>query len=119
MAIGTQSNITMHSGDTRNLLITVVDSTSTAVDLTAAGITWALSKKAADSIAPRGAALVTKAIGTGVSIIVAGDGTLSVVLDTADTSALSGVYYHEMQLTQGAAISTILYGTVTISKDLI
>ena len=120
MAVGTQSDITMHSGDTRNIVITIVDSTSTAVPLgSVTDLTWALSKKASDSVTPRGAAIVTKAIATGITVTDAPNGVISIILTPADTASLAGEYYHELQMTFGAAVSTVLFGKVTISKDLI
>jgi len=119
MAIGTQSSISMHSGDTRKLQVTIVDESSAAVDLTSASIIWALSKKAADEVLPRGSAIVTKSIGDGITVIDAVTGRVDILIDSADTASLAGDFYHEMQLTLGGSVSTVLYGTVTIVKDLI
>jgi transcription elongation GreA/GreB family factor len=120
MAIGSEASISMHSGDTRRLEVTVVDEASAAVDLTtASSIIWALSKKDADSVAPRGSSLVSKDIGSGVTVTDAVNGRVDVAIASADTAALAGDYYHEIQVTMGGDISTVLYGTVTIVKDLI
>ena len=124
MAIGTQSDLTMHSGDTRLIQITIVDSGGSSPinvsTLTGAQVTWALSKKSKDTTAPRGSSLVTKTLGSGISFTNTGsDGKIDVLLSPADTAALSGDYYHELQLTISDAIYTVLYGKVTIAKDLI
>ena len=119
MAIGTQSSISMHSGDTRVLEITVVDENQAAVDLSAADVTWALSKKAADEVLPKGSALLTKVVGNGIAIVDAVTGRADVTIDPSDTEALAGDFYHELQVVLGGAVSTVLYGTVTIVKDLI
>jgi hypothetical protein len=119
MAIGTQSDFSMHSGDTRTLEITVKDEDSAVVNISTATITWALSKQDSASVAPKGAAIVTKTVGDGVTITDGPNGRVDVAISAADTSALSGDYYHELEVTISSSVSTVLFGTVTIKKDLI
>ena len=115
MALGTQNDVSMHSGDSLTLEITVNDASGSAVNVSSATASWALSKKATDSTAPRGAALVTKS----ATIIDGPTGRVDVVLDPADTDALAGTYYHELQVTVDGNVSTVLYGSITIAKDLV
>ena len=184
MAIGTQNDFSMRSGDSRTLMVTINNDTGSPLDLTGATFIWALSKKAADTVAPKGAALLNKTIvsgyaawqpntfysvddevstggnvyinrsfggnsgttaptgtgngivdgqaiwdwqsvdlggsGSGITVIDVAAGRIDIVLDATDTDALSGEYYHELQLTSAISeISTVLYGQVTIAKDLI
>jgi len=119
MALGTQNDVTLHSGDTLTLEVTVNDSSGSAVDLTAATFTWAMSKKSNSAVAPRGAALLTKALASGVTLIDAATGRIDITLDPADTESLAGTYYHELQMTDTGVVSTVLYGSVTIVKDLV
>ena len=118
MALGTQNDITLHSGDSLKLEVTVNDSAGTALDVTNATFIWALSKKDGSAIAPRGAAILTKALASGVVINDGPTGRADITLDPADTTALAGVYYHELQVTLGGNVSTVFYGSVTIAKDL-
>ena len=115
MALGTTNDLTMHSGDTFRLEVTVNDSLGAPLDISTATITWALSRKRSDKVSPRGDALVTKA----ATVIDGPTGRCNVTLYEADTAGLSGVYYHELQVTIGASVSTVIYGTFTIAKDLI
>jgi hypothetical protein len=156
--------------------------------LTGAEFIWALSKKAADSVAPKGTSVLSKtteastpadtwepstlyslndeviangqnwlcasfpdgtsaATGTGPSgvevppvtdgtaiwewistvtstpgdivITTPASGIVTITLDPADTAALAGEFYHELELTQAGIVSTVLFGQVTIVKDLI
>ena len=189
MAIGPQQDISLHSGDSRTLRVTINDDAGSPQNLTDATFIWALSKKTSDSVAPKGTAILNKdslstaavntwlpntpyaematvvsdgsdwvmaGLGDGVSGTVAPndganlggapffDGTLIwsyqgeaasspgdiVITDSpngiieisiapADTDALAGDFYHELQMTQGGNISTVLYGQATIVKDLI
>ena len=119
-SIGTQADFSMHSGDTRRLEITIVDENSAAVNLSTATITWALSKKDSASVAPKGSALLTKTLANGgITIVSAAAGRCDVDLASSDTVTFSGDYYHELELTILATVSTVLYGAVTIIKDLI
>jgi len=118
MALGTQNDITLHSGDTLVLEVTVKNASATAVDLTAATFAWAMSKKSASAVAPQGAALLTKALASGITLIDAATGRIDITLDPADTESLAGTYYHELQMTDTGVVSTVLYGSVTIVKDL-
>ncbi len=121
MALGTNSPFSMHSGDTKTLQVTIVDDAGAVVDISGAtSITWAISKTIAGSGEPKGLALTTKTVGSGITLTTDGtDGRCDVLIDGADTDALAGEYYHEMQLILTSTISTVLFGTVTISKDLI
>jgi|LWDU01.1.fsa_nt_gi hypothetical protein len=190
MAIGPQQDISLHSGDSRILRVTVNDDAGTPLALTDATFIWQLSKKASDSVAPKGTSILSKdtgvpglpavdtwvaetlyneddevvsdgylwimgVLGTATSGLIAPNGTDSpffdgdciwnnlgtapsqpavpgdiVITDTpngiieitvapADTDALAGEYYHELQMAQGGNISTVLYGQATIVKDLI
>ena len=118
MALGTQNDVTLHSGDTLILEVTVNDPTGSPVDLSSTTFAWALSKKSASAVAPRGAALMTKALASGITLVDAATGRVDIALDPADTESLAGTYYHELQMTDTGVVSTVLFGSVTIVKDL-
>ena len=108
----------MHSGDTRVLELTITDEADAVVNLTGAAITWALSKRNASEVLPKGTAILTKTVGSGITITDAANGRADVAIDPADTADLKGEYYHEVQLVL-TDTSTVLYGLVTIQEDLI
>lgn len=105
-------DFTMYSGDTKNLAFTVSDSAGSAVNLTGATATWTLSTSA-DS-----AATVTKTSGAG-DITYSGDNTeiATVALAGSDTASLSGVYYHELQITDASSNVSTTSGTAIILAD--
>jgi hypothetical protein len=100
----------MYAGDDRFLSCSVVDSTGAAQSLV--GITslvWTLRT------APGATALLTKGIGTGITVTNAAGGLYTIALDTLNTATLSGRYYHKAVLTDSVAdITTIMEGWVTI-----
>jgi hypothetical protein len=107
------ADFTMFSGDTKVLQITVTDEAGAAIDLTGVDLVWVLAKKV--TAAP----LVTKEIGTGITITDAAAGKFEVAIAPADTENIKGDYYHECQMDAGGAISTIMTGKVTITPDAI
>jgi hypothetical protein len=100
----------LYAGDDRVLSCSVVDSTGAAQSLV--GITsliWTLRT------APGATALLTKGIGTGITVTNAAGGLYTIALDTLNTATLSGRYYHKAVLTDSVAdITTIMEGWVTI-----
>ena len=119
MALGKEQDFSMHSGDDRVLEITIRENDHGTLDITGAAITWALSRIVTDKVEPKGAAIVTKTVGSGITITNAHNGHVEVAITETDTDDLAGTYYHEMQLVLSGDTSTVMYGTVTIKKDLI
>ena len=124
MALGNQADFDMHSGDNRVLQVTVRDDADVPVDITGATFKWQLSKLDASGAIPLPKSetpILQKDNGGagGVAIISAGLGRADVTLLPADTAALRGSYYHELQMVLGGLTSTVLFGTVTIYRDLI
>jgi len=107
------------SGDTLQIRVTIDDGDASPIvsplpplDLSlATEITWVLAKKQG------GAPLITKTLGspTGVTIVDAANGRIDVQLNNADTAALKGTFYHELQIEPGP--STALFGNFEIQPD--
>lgn len=109
MASQYEQHFSMVSGDDKTLSITVTDSAGDAVDLTGASASWALGKQGQ-------AALVIK---TG-TISAPATGVVTIALEPADTAALAGNYYHEMQVTDASGnVSTVAAGAVYIRADMV
>jgi len=117
--IGLEEGFEHHSGDSRTLEVTINDEVGAVVDISSATLTWGLSKKSADTTTPMGAALITKTIGSGITITDGPNGRCDVAIDPADTDALAGDFYHELEMVLTGETSTVLYGAVTILKDLV
>ncbi len=122
MALGIQnSTIEMHSGDSKSFVFTVVDDQAAAVDITNATFRWGLSKlkSESDKPTPRGAALVTKTVGTGIAISNGPQGIVTVTIEPADTATLKGSFYHELEMTLSGNPFTVAFGQIDILLDLL
>lgn len=110
----TPQNFEIHSGDSKTLKFTIRDQNDAIKDITGATATWAAAKRKTSST------LISKTSGSGITITDATNGLLEVELDPADTEALKGDYYHELQLVDNQSRkSTAAYGTMTVRIDLI
>ena len=104
----------MWSGDDKTITVTVYDNDDVVVDITGATITWELSLNV-DS-----AALISKTVGSGITLSDPTNGVFTITLDPTDTDSLSGRYYHEAEITDSSGdISTALIGHATIKTDAI
>jgi hypothetical protein len=112
----------MHRNDDVVFVVTVKDSAGSAVTLAgASGIEFAMSKKKADG-SFSSTAVVTKSLGTGITVTDAANGICEVALDSDDTESLKAPqdYYYEVEVTDSSGdIATVLIGTVSLKKDLI
>jgi len=120
MAAASNQNASMHSGDDKELVITINDSSGNAIDLSGlVSAKWSCSKKKSDgsfSSTP----VVSKSLVSGISVTDAANGELTVTLAQADTKDLSGSFYQELELVDSAnKKQTVMTGTLTILKDLI
>ena len=124
MAFATKHNFTIARGDDRTLTYTVKNQAIPPgpVDITAATFIWILSAQDASvsEPQPQGGALVTKAVGTGVTITDGPAGEVEVDFDSADTVGLRAPldYYHELQMTLVGAVTTLVYGNITVKRDV-
>jgi len=126
MALGTQHDFAMHRGDSRKITGTVVDAAGTAVDLTGVSgtdLSWVLATLDTNAAepAPRGTALVTKTLTAGITVVSAVAGTIEIALDEADTTGRRAPlgYYHELQLVLGGETTTVMFGIITLSRDIV
>lgn len=120
--LGVEGTFSMHSGDDRVLEFTVnQQDDSGPEDISGAALTFVITKQSAavTSPTPAGTPLVTKTIGSGITIVNAANGRADVVLGTADSAALKGTYYYELQMVLGGVTSTVAYGAVVILNDAV
>jgi hypothetical protein len=109
-----QQDIEMFSGDDKSLAVTVyAEDGITPVDITGFTVTWILSARPTGSVA-----IVTKTVGSGITLTDPGNGVFTVTLADTDTDALLGKYYHQARITdQSGNKSTVLFGLVDIFED--
>lgn len=102
----------LHAGDSRTLEVTVTDEDSNVVvDITDCDVFWVVSRVLGS------ASLLTKQVGTGITVVDAPAGRFDIQLDSDDTQELQGSYYHESRMIDDTgAISTILSGSLTITQ---
>lgn len=109
-----QADFTMYSGDTKSLDFTILEPDDTPVDISGKDIIWSLSPTKYSSLP-----LITKGIGTGITITDGPAGKFSVLINALDTAELQGDYYHEALLDDNDTISTIVVGSANILATLL
>lgn len=111
----TDQHVSIVSGDTVHLTVTVTDAQDNTVDLAGASVRWALSSRR-DSTPT----LTKSTSNGGVTITDAAAGEFRVELDPSDTASLSGSWTHEAEVTDASGnVSTVLSGSVSIREDTI
>jgi len=106
----------MFAGDTRDIVVSVVDQDGVKVNLGTASVIWKMAKS--DWKTNTSAVLITKNSSAGQ--IGLADGSFTVHLASADTMTLEGTYYHEAQITLAdGTIGTPLTGKVKIKQNVI
>ena len=126
MSLGTRFDFEIHRGDSRQILFQVVDPGLVPVDITGATMTWVISELDEDDVntipAPiPGSTLATKTVGTGITLTTPATGNGTIVLSSVDTTGLNAPeqYYHEAQMVLGGETTTIMYGILTLKRDII
>lgn len=115
MALGANSDFSMHSGDDLTLSVTVKDAAGAVVDVTGATGVFGIGKTDSNG-EPKGAPLAEPV----VAVEDGPNGVLSVTIVPANTADLAGDYWYELELTGAdTKVSTVLYGTLTVQKDLV
>jgi len=113
----TAQNFEIYKGDDLTLQVTVKNADGTAKDLTGATIKWQLST-GVNATPP----LLSKAVGTGITITNAAGGVFEIAIAQSDTASMPAkdTYYHEAEVTDGAGKkSTVLTGTAKVKAALV
>lgn len=104
----------MWSGDTKHIVVTVVDGDGDVLNIAGAAISWVLQQNV-DSLP-----LIAKSVDDGIILSDPAHGEFTIALAPANTANLSGRYYHEAEMTDAAgAVSTAMIGHATIRTDAI
>lgn len=107
------TDVSLIRGDSRDLTITITDEAGAPVDVsTAPTITYGIFDRGVST------ALVTKALGDGISVVTS---TVTVTLDPADTTSLTpGEYFQELQIIMADGdVFTPLQGVIRLIRDYI
>lgn len=116
MSAPPEINFEMVAGDDKVLRIPILDTNGDPYSLVAAlNVRWWNAKKV--SSAP----IIQKSLGSGIAIEgMPVDGVVLVTLNSADTAALHGDYYYELEVIDSAGkVGTVLRGTQTVDRELI
>lgn len=111
--------LTIDRGDDETLDILVTNgATGAVVNLTGATLKWMTKRRRNDADVD---ALITKAIGTGITVTNAVGGVAEVAITAANTNAITpGAYYWELQsVDAGSKTHTLAGGRIVIMPDLI
>ncbi len=109
-----ETNFDMVSGDTKDLVVSVLDENDAVVPITGATATFVMSKTEFSPI------LFTYTVGSGIVITDGAGGILTVTIAAVDTEPLIGQHYYEIELVDASLkISTIALGRITIRKNQI
>lgn len=103
----------MYAGDTLILEITAKDSDGSALDLSGLTLKWSLARTNTST------ALLTKTVGSGITVTDAALGKFKVELTPSDTDKFSGEYYHEVRASQGQKAWTLLSDYITFVPTLV
>ena len=105
-------DISFYSGDSRNLIINVVDENNNPINLTESVIEWVLISN--------GLVLLKKSIDKGITLSKPAEGQFKIIIDSSDTDSLSGTYNHLARVTTTDGESSIVIsGTILVEKSLI
>ena len=116
MSAAPELDFEMHQGDTKRLVVTIVDPAGAPISLVAVdSVKWWVAKKVTSTVR-----LIEKSVGSGIEVTNAAGGVVTISLDPDDTEAVSGSYYHELEVIDSAGdIGTVLRGTMTILRALV
>lgn len=111
--MATQSNITASDywfiGEDKTLSFAVVDASAVAVNITGWALEWVLRRDAGD------AALITKTVGSGITITNGAGGLCSVAIADTDTDNLDeGGYWHALRRTDAGTETVLSFGEVVL-----
>lgn len=116
-----EQNDTFYAGNRRTIRVTVYDDDNPGQRLNLTGLTakWVLASLRADGVTFEGAALIQKSTVSGITITNAAQGELEIALAAADTTALAGDYYHELELFDGDGNGlVVMTGILTIRRNV-
>jgi hypothetical protein len=103
-------SFSIYDGDSLLIDVTITDEQGAALDISGAVFRWRLVG-ASQSVA--------KSTDNGITITNAQQGGVEIRLEPADTSGLSGVFQHELEMTDSQGnVSTVLRDKITIQTGL-
>lgn len=89
---------------------------STPQNITGWSISWMLKRKPTDADA---AALITKTVGSGITVLSAAQGEISVAIADTDTDGLrANIYRHELKRTDAGFETILAFGSCQLKQSV-
>jgi hypothetical protein len=102
------------SGDTLPINVTAKDETGAILDLTGAALVYEVSTGEEPTQPP----MLTKTIGSGITVVSAAAGTFTITLTAGETASMvTGNYFHECEVTISGAVYTLFQGVIMALDD--
>lgn len=105
----------MAKGESRILEFPVLDAASAPLDITGANLQFSL--KATRAGEPTGNAVISKTVGSGITITDGAGGLCEVLLASADTQTLEGLFYYKLVLVIGGNASFLADGHIKFTPN--
>jgi hypothetical protein len=103
----TNQNVEIHIGDSKRICLTIYDEDDNLLDITDYTLYYYVYESS-------GNPLITKSSGDGITIVNAGNGSCTVDFEPSDTENMSGDYKHEVDITDGTDVYTVMTGKLTV-----
>jgi hypothetical protein len=112
-------SFSLFAGNARKLAVSVVDDeTGDPIDLTDVTVIWQASRGTAEKF--QAVPLLTKEVGSGLTIVDEFNGQIEITLDADDTENLSGTFYHELLLVDVTGDQqNLIADTFTVKRRLV
>ena len=93
-------DINLYAGDSRNIVVNVVDENNAPINLYGATIEWVLVSGSS--------VILTKAIGSGIMLSDPANGGFTIPIMASETDSLMGIYTHEARVTSKWMLRLVL-----------
>jgi hypothetical protein len=102
-------DVEIYAGDSKDLDLTIYDDAGNEVDLSQYSVYYYVYGNSGTTVG-------TKTVGDGIEIVTEGKCTIS--LDPSDTKNLFGEYNHEVDISQGSDVYTVMTGKFTVLQNI-
>lgn len=107
-------DVTIQAGEYKKFSVTIKNGSGTAINLTGATpIQYGISQTEG------GARILTKTLGSGITITDAANGVLEIVITAADLAGKEGEFHHELSITESSGNKSCAFtGKLTVKPSM-
>jgi len=103
-------NISMLAGNSKQLIVSIVDQNNNPVDLTSMNVQWVL-KDSTNTV------ILSKTVGNGITITNATQGQCTITISSSDSKNLLGTYTHQASIIDSQNNSSVVFvGTIVVNN---